>query len=154
MFYSKERRDPLKAAEPDLAFGDIAKRMGQEWGELNDKKKIKYQKLADADKERYEKEMKGYEPPAGAQAKRKQKRKKDANAPKRSKSSFMFFAEERRPQMVKEHPEWSFGEYGKNMGVEWREMNAKTKAKYAKQADLDKDRYKKEMDNYTPTGNI
>ena len=154
MWYSKERRGPIKEAEPKLAFGEIAKKIGLEWGSLNDKKKVKFEKLAVKDKARYEEEMKGYTPPEGGVAAKKKKRKKDPNAPKRSKSAFMFFAKERRPQLVEANPKWTFGEFGRKMGEEWRGMSDKKKGKYNNEAAADKVRYAKEMEDYTPAGNI
>lgn len=154
MWYSKERRGPIKTAEPTLAFGDIAKKIGVEWAAMKDGQKKKFEKLASKDKARYEEEMKDYTPPEGGVPAKKKKRKKDPNAPKRSKSAFMFFAKERRPELVKSNPKWSFGEFGRKMGEEWRSMSDKKKAKYNNQAAADKVRYAKEMDGYTPAGNI
>ena len=64
------------------------------------------------DKERYQKEMEDYEPPADFKAakKGKGKKKKDPNAPKRGQSSFMFFSNEVRSKVKEENPDFSFGE--------------------------------------------
>ena len=157
MWYSKERRGLIKEAEPSLHFGEIAKKIGLEWGSLNDKKKVKFEKLAYEDKARYEEEMKGYMPPEGGVAakkkkrkKKKKKRKKDPNAPKRSKSAYMFFGQERRPQLVEANPKWTFGEFSRKMGEEWRGMSDKKKGKYNNEAAADKARYEEEMKGYTP----
>ena len=62
MFYSKERRAVLKLKQPDIAFGEVAKKIGAEWKKLNDSSKSEYQKLAAKDKQRYLKEMANYKP--------------------------------------------------------------------------------------------
>ena len=76
--------------------------------------------------------------------------------PKRSKSAFMFFAKERRPQLVAENPEWKFGEFGRKMGEEWRGMSDKKKGKYNNKAAADKVRYAKEMEEgmYKKTSSV
>ena len=61
--------------------------------------------------------------------------------PKRCMSAFIFFVKERRLELVKANPKWSFGELGRKMGEEWRGMADKKKGKYNKQAAADRVRY-------------
>ena len=53
-----------------------------------------------------------------------------ADKPKKKLSGYMKFAKERRPTLLKEKPNLSFGEVGKTMGAEWRKMSDAQKAKY------------------------
>ena len=154
MFYSAERRPEIKIADPDLASGEVAKQIGVEWREFKDAKKVQYQKKSDKDKARYVKEMESYEPPESEFGKKKVKRKRDPDAPKRSKSAYMFFVSERRSALVKLHPEWTFGEYGKAMGEEWRNVTASGRKKWDKMSAADKVRYDAEKKAYVPTGNV
>ena len=71
-----------------------------------------YEKQAIKDKRRYQKAMKTYVPPPQPKG-RKKRAKKDPNAPKRACSAYMFYMQERRPQLVKRHPDWPFGQFGK-----------------------------------------
>ena len=48
-------------------------------------------------------------PLSDKKAKKKKGKKKDPNAPKRPKSSYMFFANSRRPKLKAAHPDWPFG---------------------------------------------
>jgi len=148
MFYSQERRPDLKKTQPDLAFGDVAKTIGKEWAAMADKDKARFQKLATKDKARYEHAMKSYVPDPNAGKDKKKRKKKDPNAPKRPKSSYMCFAVTRRPQLVKTNPDWDFGKFGKTIGEEWRGMSASKKAKFEKMAAADKTRYANEMKHY------
>ena len=71
-FYVKENRESYKAKHSDLKMTEITKALGSQWKEMNEKEKEvcplrnrylhlqPYQKLADADKERYKKEMEEY----------------------------------------------------------------------------------------------
>lgn len=78
--------------------------------------------MARKDKERYKKEMANYVPPSESESedesgsnkkgkgKKTTKKKKDPNAPKRGKSSFMFFSTEQRSKIKEENPTATFGE--------------------------------------------
>ena len=119
---------------------------GEEWAAMNEGKRAPYQKKADKDKARYQKEMQNYEPPSDDDVPAKKKKaKKDPNAPKRACSAFMFYSIERRPQLKVENPDWAFGEYGKQIRSEWRSMSDAEKAPYEQQAEQDKIRYASEM---------
>ena len=52
MFFAKANRDKIIKANPDAGFGEVGKLIGAAWGELSDKDKGPYQKLADKDKVR------------------------------------------------------------------------------------------------------
>ncbi len=52
--FSQAARPALKAKYPKEGVADIAKRTGEQWRSLSDKKKKPYQDMADADKARYE----------------------------------------------------------------------------------------------------
>ena len=108
-------RDSVKERLGDqVSATSITKELGQMWNDLkssnkaSDKSTInKYQKMAQSDKERYESEKEAYVPSAefveaAANVKGKQRRKKDPNAPKRSKSAYLFFCNDVREVVKKE----------------------------------------------------
>lgn len=64
MFFCKEKRGELLKANPEWKVTDVGKKLGELWGQLTDAGKAKYQKMAEADKERYAKEMLKYKPSA------------------------------------------------------------------------------------------
>lgn len=151
MFYSQNRRGSIKSSEPNISFGDITKKIAAEWKKLNDSNKSKFQKMADKDKQRYLKEMESYVPPVDMEGgKKKKKKKKDPNAPKKGLSAFMFFSQERRPDVKAKNPNIAFGEVAKKIGAEWKQLKDSKKAKFIKLANKDKERYVKEMANYKP----
>ena len=67
---------------PTLSFGCVCKQT------MSDKEKKRFQEMAERDKERFDSEMKNYEPtePQGKGTKRKQI--KDPNAPKRPLNAY------------------------------------------------------------------
>jgi len=60
MIYCNMERENVKAKNPSAKFGDIAKILGKNWREATADIKKKYEELAQADKERYNKECADY----------------------------------------------------------------------------------------------
>ncbi|OII71578.1 HMG box family protein [Cryptosporidium andersoni] len=58
MFYANHRRPAITAENPSLRsqVAEVAKILGEEWRAMNESEKAPFQKQADADKKRYEKE--------------------------------------------------------------------------------------------------
>jgi len=54
------QREVIKAEHPDITFGEIGRLLGERWGAISEEEKKIYTKQAEADKARYEKEMKAY----------------------------------------------------------------------------------------------
>ncbi len=77
-----------------------------------------------------------------------EKKLKDENAPKRTKSAYMFFAEKKRPEIKQEQPELKMIEISKVIGERWKSAVPGTKDKYNKKSESDKLRYKEEMESY------
>jgi len=76
------------------------------------------------------------------------KKIKDANAPKRNKSSYMFFQEEVRPKLKAKFPQDTLGQLSKRLGKIWGDLKDKDKKKYDKLAEKDKQRYEKDLETY------
>ena len=60
MFFSKDKREEIKKANPDASFGEVGKLVGEAWKKLGDEEKKPYEASAAEDKERHEKELKAY----------------------------------------------------------------------------------------------
>ena len=84
------------------------------------------------------------------------KKKKDPNAPKRNKTSYMYFTEAMRPKIKSRYPDDTLGEVSKRLGKLWNNLKSKDKQKYEDMAQQDKKRYLKDVDKYknTQTTNI
>lgn len=57
MHYSVGTRDEVKASQPELTFGEIAKAVSVKWKALSDQERAVWEEKAVADKERYQKEL-------------------------------------------------------------------------------------------------
>lgn len=51
--YLNERRDQLRAEQPDLGFAELTRQLASEWSKLPAEEKKQYLDAADQDKERY-----------------------------------------------------------------------------------------------------
>jgi len=80
-----DRRASLKAERPDIAFGDVAKILAEEWKKASKAVKDKYDALHNKDKERYEREMTAYKANQGS--KKSKKSKKDDSSESESSDS-------------------------------------------------------------------
>jgi len=77
MFFQKEQREKIKKENPTLkTLPQLAKKMGEIWGNMNDEQKKQYQDLAGLDKLRYEEENKRYKELLETEKKEKQEAKK------------------------------------------------------------------------------
>ena len=78
----------------------------------------------------------------------KKKQKKDPNAPKGPKSSYIMFFTEYREKLKVEKPELSVTEMAKAGGVKWKGMSPSERSKFEKKAAEDKVRYEREKQAY------
>lgn len=82
------------------------------------------------------------------------KKFKDPDAPKRGKSSYIYFCVEKREEIKNANPDMSAKDIIKELGRVWREDTSdKDKAIYSKMSADDKLRYEDEMKDYTPDPN-
>lgn len=86
----------------------------------------------------------------GAKAKGKKRAKKDPNAPKRALSAYMFFAKDKREEIIKKNPSLKsdISKVGKMIGEAWSKLSAAERGPYEKKAAADKGRYEKEIAAY------
>eukprot|EP01129_Flabellula_baltica_P010045 TRINITY_DN419_c0_g1_i1.p1 TRINITY_DN419_c0_g1~~TRINITY_DN419_c0_g1_i1.p1 ORF type:complete len:476 (+),score=113.44 TRINITY_DN419_c0_g1_i1:79-1506(+) len=141
VFYSIERHPVCKREHPELDSKAVMSLMGKEWREMDEADKEPYKKLANQDKERYDKEMLNYNP--GDSSDSPQERK---NGPKRGKSAFMFYKTEKMPELKKAHPQLKYKELLAMIGSEWREsLSTEEKRPYIEKAEEDQQRYKQQL---------
>jgi len=62
MCFVQVARPKINADNPGLKFADIAKLLGEQWKTMDPETRAHYEKLADADKERYAREIQEYVP--------------------------------------------------------------------------------------------
>lgn len=80
----------------------------------------------------------------------RRKKVKDPNAPKRPKTSYILFCCELRDKVKEENENMSAKEITAELGRRWGKLTDKQKLKYQKKYEVEKVRYEKEMQNYSP----
>ena len=79
---------------------------------------------------------------------KKNKKVKDPKAPKRALSAWIIYTNEQRSKFKATNPEKSTTELTTLMSQEWRNMTDEDKKKYTNLAEVDKQRYMKEKEEY------
>eukprot|EP00659_Diplonema_papillatum_P004888 gene4888-7546_t len=152
--FSGEKRVEVKEENPDLKIGEVAKKLGELWGEMSDAEKKPYQKKAEALKAKYQEDLKEYEAnkedddedeDEDDEPKKKKKKTaaKDPNAPKKPLTSYFLFLADKRASTKAENPDLNNKELVTELGRMWSALgddekqvyetqNAKAKAEYAK----------------------
>ena len=87
----------------------------------------------------------------GKEIKKDKKKKKDPTAPKRGKSSYIFFCSAKRPEIKEEYPTEPTTGIIKKLGEAWRNLSDEEKVPFVKQAVVDKKRYSRDMESYVPS---
>jgi len=158
MFFANDRRNDIKSANPELKVTEIGKKLGEIWQSFGPEEKKKYEDMAAKDSERYQKQIENYHPPETGSSsdedkpsKKKRKKNKDPNRPKRSLSSFMFFANENRKSVKEKFPDLKMTEIGKKLADEWNSLTPDGKTKYEQMAAKDKERYLEALRVYEAT---
>ena len=156
LFFCNEERLKIKKEKPDLSAKEITAELGVRWNALKkkgDKYVQKYEKMAQDDKARYEEEKTSYVPDPLYEA-MSGKKAKDPSAPKRAKSSYLFFCESERKVLKKEQPDLSAKEITSELGNRWNALKddkkrTKEYQKFVKLAEQDKVRYQNEKQGAT-----
>ncbi len=166
LFFCEDKREEVKQEFEDsggsYSTKDVTCKLAQLWNELKEDSARKsemegYEEKAQEAKEKYDSEMAGYVPPTDQELKKESKKKKDPNAPKRAKSSYLFFCEKNRDNVKMELENPTPTEVTRELGNRWQDLTSDLSAKarreineYVNLAAKDKERYTEEMASYTP----
>lgn len=149
-FYAAEKRAGVKNADSDLTSSEIVKKLTDDWRDLSHEAREKYVDLANEDKKRYERDSVGYVPPPKP-TKSGKRLAKDAEAPKKAKTAYLFFADDKRPELSRQHPGLGVSGLAKPLADAWKVCSERERKKFESLAEKDKARYDKEMETYTPS---
>lgn len=134
ILFCNDKRAEIKKANPEMKMPDIAKKLGEMWRSLKDKKKQPYLEEATKDKSRYDTEMGEYNP------------NNKPKGPKRATTSYFFFCADKRAEVKQANPDMKVTEIAKELGRMWKEdfADEKSRRKWVKAAEKDKERYEQE----------
>ncbi|KII66140.1 High mobility group protein TDP-1 [Thelohanellus kitauei] len=155
-FFSQEVREDIKKSGGSVSgIENIAKMAGKKWKELSDAEKKPYDKKAQEDKERYERELASglvAQPRKSKGAKGKKKEAKDPNKPKRATSAYLYFSADFRKSP--DAAGIKHTEIMKAAATKWKKLTDAEKKPYLEMEQKDKDRFARESKEYsskTPT---
>ena len=168
LYFCSEFRDAVKSSLGEQAKAtDVTKELGLRWNALKDSKKpadkkmlAVYEKMAEDDKARYQNEKSSYIPPDSDDSdkpkRRGGKQKSAKNGPKRAKSGYLYFCEDRRNQLKIDNPALKSTEITSELGRLWNELKsdpsqASLLAQYESKALEDKQRYESQKSDTTDT---
>lgn len=148
-FFVQTFRAEHKRERPNetVVFAEFSKKCAAKWKQMDGTGKRPYEDMAARDKLRWVEEMKHYTPPDGRKGK-KQKRKKDPNAPKRPMTAFFLFCADRRDGLRQQYPDDRIGDIAKKLGHAWAACDPRAKSQYEATAASQKADYQKAMDAY------
>jgi len=146
IFFCKEERQKVKDDNDGISNKDILVELGSRWKNLSDKKKKKFQKLAEADAERYKTEMANYTPSDEFKVGVGKKKNAKKEGPKRAWSAYIFFCAAERPKVKKEYKDMDSKEVMLELVQRWKALDDEDKEEYNQQAEEAKEKYLKEKE--------
>lgn len=156
IFFCDENRKKVLKENPNLAFGEVCRKLAPMWNNLSDDEKKPYIEKHLEDKLRYETKLKNLtdEERKHLRRYRRYKRSLKKNKPKSALSPYMFFVIEKRADVVNEQPNADFKTIGKILGDRWNKMTNSEKEVYFEKSRIDKDRYIREKTIHSNEQNL
>jgi len=156
--YFQAMHDKMKTEHPELTFGELSKKMGQEFKSLPQDERKNWEELAKEDRKRalessieasaLSSSTSSSRPNKPPPQKRSRKEKRDPNLPKKNLTSYIYFSNSIREEMKTNCPEATFCELGKLMGIEFKKLNQEQRDVFNVLAAKDKLRYDGAMVEY------
>ncbi|CEG84220.1 hypothetical protein RMATCC62417_18058 [Rhizopus microsporus] len=170
LLFNKKMRRILKDQDPTMNVGEISKQIADRWKRMTQEEKDIYIKEANRLKE----EQRALHPnsmyirrsraelieagkitkeddnntPESDKKKRGKKRTKNPGIPKHPLSAYMWYLTEVRPKTMKKFPSSNVGQISKYCAEKWHSMTDEERAPWKTKAQVDKDRYAREMQLY------
>ncbi|EAY08175.1 HMG box family protein [Trichomonas vaginalis G3] len=86
IFFCQEKRPQVKEENPGIAFGDIAKKLGEMWKNLSEEEKKPYMEMAEKDKEAHKNDPKEEKKSKKSKSKKSKKEESEKESDKESGS--------------------------------------------------------------------
>jgi len=125
-FFAAERRAGVKVETPGITSSEIQKKLTEMWRASLEDDREPYQKLAIEDKIRYDRDAVGWHV-APKPTKSGKRLAKDSEAPKKAKTAYLFFADDKRPDLSREFPGLGVGGLAKHLAEAWKACSAEEK---------------------------
>ena len=152
LYFCKEKRAEVKEDNPTMKATEVTSELGRLWHEVKETDEVEqYNELAKADKARYTAEV-GESPKQlesddgeskGEEVPKKRKRvTKKKDGPKKPKSAYLYFCEEKRAEVKENNPTMKPTEVTSELGRLWNKIkDTKNALKYKEKAEDAKTQY-------------
>jgi len=107
LFYMQEQFALVRKRAPTASVTDIARSVGKQWVLLDAAAKLPYEEKAKIDSARYYAEKAEYE---------------KSLPPKRAASAYTYFVKQQRDEIVRQNPNMSFADVGRELGKRWHAL--------------------------------
>lgn len=172
LLYCADHRAIVRRQYPGLMMGQIAKKLGEGWAQCPADLKKQYEAASQNEKEDYRRQKEIYKaniqnnPPPNIQRqwdntqqqynnhtlvnkpRKRQKQKKDPNAPKRPHSAFLLYCADHRGILRQQFPGARVGELAKKLGAGWAQCDPEVREQYEAVSTRQKEEYKRQKELY------
>ncbi|KAG3007721.1 hypothetical protein PC128_g19362 [Phytophthora cactorum] len=139
----------------NMTINEFRTEMSQLWKRLSDAGKNEWYELAKQDKQRYEREMNAYKPPAymDSEVQRvhmrieelKRLTRGDPAAPRLPRNAYSVYLSTKRQEMAAQHPDLKNSQIMREIGIAWKALGDDERALYQRKAEEDVERFRTEM---------
>jgi hypothetical protein len=160
VFLNRHREETHKA-NPGFTVTDVTKKLAEKWKKVSAAERAECQRISDEDKARYYREMQSYVPMPDEKEEapvrydkdgNRKRRKKDKNAPRKNRSSYIIWAQEYRDKYFRPKantPEAvSFRDQAAKLGEAWKACTPQQRKKYDDMAEKEARAYAIKRDAY------
>ena len=150
IYFCQDRRSSVLTENPEMSFGDVVKKLSQQWQVMSEEEKKPYEDLHRADKERHKLKKDNLDKDQVSVLRRYRRYKKAQRklVPTTVCSAYMFFVKNCRKGVVDDNPDAKFEDIACLLGKKWNMMSVEERAPFQKLSDEDRVRYTREMDEY------
>lgn len=138
IFFCQDTRADVLKGSPTMSANQVLKELGKRWKALGQKAKVRFEQLAATDKERYKTECAGYSPPENMKNGRHRRTIPGVAGPK---SSYIYFCQDKRPEVRKQHPDMGPIDVSKELGKRWKALSEGQKRPFVDRSKVDRERY-------------
>ena len=161
MYFNNDARRRLAKKHPDLKVTEISKMVSEQWKKLSEDEKAPYMAKSEVDRIRYAREREVYKRELEEFQRKMDELYPDPNKkppekprppppdkPRGRTSCYMYFNNEVRPGVSREHPELKVTEISKLVASKWKSLSEEDKAPYRAESEIDKKRYLQDRKKY------
>merc|ERR1712151_419053 len=143
--YFQAMHDKMKTEHPDMSFGELSKKLGQDFKGLTAEDKKHWGDLAKEDRKRvFESNLQAASTAetlaetskSKPASKRSRKQKRDSDAPKKNLTSYIYFSNSIREEMKQRYPEATFDELAAKDKIRYDAAMVEYEAKKKKEKEI------------------